>query len=128
MDKALEASHSLWSDDQERHVISILRRGKIGQTLQRNDYYHILKTYDLVSVAGIDQAIKKSSGKRMITKSRALHAIQLLHRETGHGEEVKTYNRVREQYDNISRNLVSEFIKQCESNICKKRNKIKYSQ
>ena len=47
----LEAATSLWSDDHEQHVINLLKRGKTGQSLPRNDY-HIIETYDLVSGHG----------------------------------------------------------------------------
>ena len=103
----------MWSDEHEQNVINLLKKGKTGQTLPRNDY-HVLQTYDLVSMGGVEQVARKSNGKYMTTRTRALNVIQLLHRETGHGGENKTFKKIKSTYDNITRNLVSKYIKQCE--------------
>ena len=65
----LEAATTLWSDEHEQHVIDLLKRGKTGQCLLRN-YYHILQTYDLVSMGGVMQVTRKSNGKYMTTSSQ----------------------------------------------------------
>ena len=93
MAMVLEGAINLWSDEHEQHVIDLLKRGKTGQNLPRN-YYHILKTYDLVSMGGVEQVARKSNGKYMTTRIRALNILQILHRETGHGEENKTFKKM----------------------------------
>ena len=79
MAMVLETATNLWSDEHEQHVIDLLKKGKTGQTLPRNDY-HVLQTYDLVSMGGVEQVARKSNGKYMTTRTRALNVIQLLHR------------------------------------------------
>ena len=46
--------------------------------------------------------------------------MQLLHRETGHVGEHNTLMKIKDTYDNITRNLVGMFVKQCE-HCCEKR-------
>ena len=113
MAMVLDASSYLWSDEYELKVIDIWKRGENGQTLPRSEY-HIQKTFALVSLGGVDQVMRSKTKKYMTTKTRALNIIQLLHRETHHGGEHKTFRKIKETYDNISRDLVSKFIKQCE--------------
>ena len=69
--------------------------GKTGQRLPRNDY-HLLNTYELVALGGVEQVIRKKDHKYMTTKSRALNIIQLLHIETDHAEERKTFKKFKE--------------------------------
>ena len=65
-------------------------------------------------LVGVEHIVNNSNRKYMINKSRALNVIQLLHIETGHSGENKTFKKMKDTYDNITRNLVSKFIKQCE--------------
>ena len=75
----LEASTTFWSDDYEQEVIGYLKKGKTGQTLPRTAY-HILKNFDLASMGGIEQVVRRCNVKYMSTKGRALDIMQLLHR------------------------------------------------
>ena len=93
MAMVLESPTNLWSDEHEQHVIDLLKKGKTDQTLPRNEY-HVLQTYDLVSMGGVEQVARKSNGKYMTTRTRALNVIQLLHRETGHGGENRTFKKI----------------------------------
>ena len=72
---ALDACSNIWTDEHEKHVIDLLKKGKTGQTLPRNDY-HILETYELVSMGGVEQVIRKKNRKYMTTKSTALNILQ----------------------------------------------------
>ena len=74
----------------------------------------------MVSLGGVEQVVRKSNKKYMTTKTRGLNVIQLLHRETDHGGENKTFKKIKDTYDNITRDLVSKFIKLCER-CCEKR-------
>ena len=71
-------------------------------------------------MGGVEQVVRRSNGKYMSTKSRALNVMQLLHRETGHAGEHKTLKKIKVIYDNITRNLVGMFVMQCEQ-CCEKR-------
>ena len=96
---ALETSTTLWSDDYEQEVIGYLKKEKTGQN------------FDLASMGGVEQVVRRSNGKYMSTKSRALNVMQLLHRETGHAGEHKTLKKIKDTYDNITRNFVGMFLK-----------------
>lgn len=48
----IESCTGLWSAEHEERVINVLKRGKTGQTLSREEY-HILNSYTLVSIGGL---------------------------------------------------------------------------
>ena len=113
MESVLDASTKLWTDEYQREFIDALKNGKHGKTLSnRND--HILKTYNLVSLGGVERVARKKGGKYMITKNEALNVIRLMHQESGHAGERKTLKKNQDQYDNITWGLVREFINRCE--------------
>ena len=125
MESVLDASTKLWTDEYQREVIDALKNGKHGKTLS-NRNYHILKTYNLVSLGGVERVARKKGGKYMITKNEALNVIRLMHQESGHAGERKTHKKIQDQYDNITRGLVREYINRCER-CCEKRKKTETS-
>ena len=56
MDEAIGTCASLWTLDYEQKVINVLKAGKGGKSLSR-DSYHILKTYKLVTLGGVDKVV-----------------------------------------------------------------------
>ena len=59
----IESCTGLWSAEHEERVINVLKRGKTGQTLSREEY-HILNSYTLVSIGGVHK-VTKMNGKYM---------------------------------------------------------------
>ena len=125
MESVLDASTKLWTDEYQREVIDALKNGKHGKTLS-NRNYHILKTYNLVSLGGVERVARKKGGKYMITKNEALNVIRLMHQESGHAGERKTHKKIQDQYDNITWGLVRELINRCEW-FCEKKKKTETS-
>ena len=119
MDLAIEKCTSLWTVDYQHKVISVLRQGKTGCTLSR-DSYHILKTYKLVSLGGVDK-VAKHNDKYMAHKDEVINIIRTFHLETSHGGEKKTHKKLQDQYCNIPKSLVQEYIKHCERCVEKRR-------
>ena len=97
--------------DYEQKVINVLKAGKGGKSLSR-DSYHILKTYKLVTLGGVDKVAKND--KYMANKDEVKNLIRTVHCETGHGGERKTHKKLLDLYCNIPRNLVHEYIQHCE--------------
>ena len=56
MDEAIGNCAFLWTLDYEQKVINVLKAGKGGKSLSR-DSYHILKTYKLVTLGGVDKVV-----------------------------------------------------------------------
>jgi len=94
MESVLDASTKLWTDEYQREVIDALKNGKHGKTLS-NRNFHILKTYNLVSLGGVERVARKKGGKYMITKNEALNVIRLMHQESGHAGERKLIKRFK---------------------------------
>ena len=121
MDNLIQNCASLWSAEYEQMVITVLKKGKTGQTLKR-EYYHILKTFQIASFNGKEK-VKKNNGKYMVTKDSVKEIIQEAHYNTGHGGVKKTYMKISELYGNIPRSIVSQYILQCERCVEKCRRK-----
>ena len=117
----IESCTGLWSAEHEERVINVLKRGKTGQTLSREEY-HILNSYTLVSIGGVHK-VTKMNGKYMATKEGVLTIIALTHTECGHGGEKKTYKKISEKYGNIPRTIIQQYIKRCERCVEKRRRK-----
>ena len=77
MEGVLAACKTLWTEDKEKQVIQVLKDGKTGKTLQRQDYHFITK-FKLISMGGVDKVADKKSGKYMATQQQALYAIKKL--------------------------------------------------
>ena len=60
------------------------------------------------------EKVKKNNGKYMATKESVTGIIQQAHFNTGLGGEKKTYMKICEQYGNILRSIVSQYIIHCE--------------
>ena len=112
MDELIENCAALWHESNEKKVIEILKHGKTGQKLPREEY-HILNTYNVVSLADVEK-VKKKNGKYMATKEGVLDIVQKAHTESGHSGEKKNYKKIADQYTNIPRSLVGYFIAHCE--------------
>ena len=50
----------------------------------------------------------------MCSKTKALNIISFAHQQTVHAGEKKTWLKISEQYDNITRDVVSEYIRLCD--------------
>ena len=98
--------------DYEQKVINILKAGKGGKSLSR-DSYHILKTYKLVTLGGVNKVAKNE--KYMANKDEVINLIRTVCSETGHGGERKTNKKLLDLYCNSIRNLVHEYIQHCET-------------
>ena len=124
MDEAIGNCASLSTLDYEQKVINVLKAGKGGKSLSR-DSYHILKTYKLVTLGGVDKVAKND--KYMANKDEVTNLIRTVHCETGHGGERKTHKKLLDLYCNIPRNLVHEYIQHCERCV-EKQKKVKQLQ
>ena len=111
MDDYVSDCSALWSSEYEKKVIDVLKRGKTGQSMPREEY-HFLTKYSLVSMDGVDKVTKKD-GKYMVTKETVVELIRHAHTETLHGGEKKTHKKLLEKYANISRSLISSYISRC---------------
>ena len=121
MDSVLDASTKLWSDEYQQQVIDALKLGRHGKSLSRVNYY-ILLNFNLVSFGGVERVARKKNGKYMITKNEALNVIRVMHQESGHSGERKTHKKIQAMYDNITRDVIREYINRCER-CCEKRRK-----
>ena len=111
MEEFINNCASLWSVEYEQMVISVLKKGKCGQTLKREDY-HILKTFQITSFGGKGK-VQKNNGKYMVT-NLVEEIIKEAHFNTGHSGVKKTYMKISELYSNIPQSIVSQYILQCE--------------
>ena len=80
MDDYVSDCSALWSSEYEKKVIDVLKRGKTGQSMPREEY-HFLTKYSLVSMDGVDKVTKKD-GKYMVTKETVVELIRHAHTET----------------------------------------------
>ena len=95
-----------------------LRLVKLAPLYQ--DSYHILKTYKLVSLGGVDK-VAKHNDKYMAHKEEVVSIIRTFHLETSYGGEKKTHRKLQDQYCNIPKSLVQEYIKHCDRCVEKRR-------
>ena len=58
MDELIENCAALWHESYEKKVIEILKRGKTGQKLPREEY-HILNTYNVVSLVDVEKVKRR---------------------------------------------------------------------
>ena len=105
-------NQTIWDKNYEKYVIDVLRRGKTGRSLPREDY-NILNVYSLVSIGSVTKVTKRN-GKYMATKEEVINVIFSMHIATGHGGEKKTHKKIQDKFANIPRYLVQEYIKRCE--------------
>lgn len=110
----IEKSEKLWTLDEEKNVINVLRNWKIG-VKKNNVDYRIHRKYVLKKFAGVVKVVTKKSNKIVATKESVLNIIKDLHEgKTIHKGQKKTYLVIKELYSNISREIVIEYVKQCE--------------
>lgn len=120
----IEKSPLLWSAEYESEVKTCLHTWQRGTKKTRKEY-HIYEKFALKSFAGIDKVISKKDSRLLATKENVLNIIKDIHVSCGHKGEKKTHQKVSENYSNISRKIVTEFIKQCERCVEKVRRKEK---
>ena len=101
-------NQTIWDKNYEKYVIDVLRRGKTGRSLPREDY-NILNVYSLVSIGSVTKVTKRN-GKYMATKEEVINLIFSMHIATGHGGENKTQEKIQDNFANIPRYLVQEYI------------------
>ena len=112
MEGIVAENQTIWDKNYEKYVIDVLRRGKTGRSLPREDY-NILNVYSLVSIGSVTKVTKRN-GKYMATKEEVINVIFSMHIATGHGGEKKTHKKIQDKFANIPRYLVQEYIKRCE--------------
>ena len=112
MEGIVAENQTIWDKNYEKYVIDVLRRGKTGRSLPRDDY-NILNVYSLVSIGSVTKVTKRN-GKYMATKEEVINVIFSMHIATGHGGEKKTHKKIQDKFANIPRYLVQEYIKRCE--------------
>lgn len=122
--KLVDESSSLWSSEYESTVRNCLKNWVPGQRKSRNEY-HIREKYALRKFAGIEKVVLKKDARLIATKENVLNIIRDYHVTNNHVGEKKTYLKICENYGNVSRKLVGEFIKQCERCVEKLRKKEK---
>ena len=105
--------NTLWSQEFETRVINILSDNRTGVKRSRQEY-HLRSKYALSNLAGVTKIVTKKDGRFMTTKESVISIISGIHLSTGHKGETKTHKKIIENYANIPRRIVSEFIKQCE--------------
>lgn len=103
----------LWSVEKERHIISLLKIWTCGARKQKSAY-RLHDKYIVKTFGGLDKVVTKNSDKVVATRETALAIIEDIHISCGHKGFRKTYDKVKENYCNITRAIVSEFIRQCE--------------
>ena len=91
LQELINENNSLWTEDYEREVISILENWEPGVKRPRM-HYPIHEKFELKSLAGITKVIKKKDSRLIATKSTVLSAISDTHNSIGHKGEKKTYN------------------------------------
>lgn len=113
MEEAIQSCDSLWSEQYEQNVISILQQGLTGIKGKR-EQYHFLNSFRLVTFGDVQKVVRCSTGKYMATKNATLGIIKQAHHDTGHGGERKTHQKIIERYANVPRHLVGLFLRGCE--------------
>ena len=63
----------------------------------------------------------KHNDKYMAHKDEVINIIRTFYLETSHGGEKKTHKKLQDQYCNIPKSLVQEYIKHCERCVEKRR-------
>ena len=109
----IEENNLLWTEEYEKKVLKILTEWETGVKRSRQEY-HLHQKFVIVNLAGISKVSVKKDSRLMATKKNVLSIIKDIHVSIGHKGEKKTYKKICENYANITRKIVSEFIKQCE--------------
>lgn len=113
LQKVIAENPSLWTEEYEKEVIEILSNWETGKKRPRS-HYHIHEKFQLKSLFGVTKVVLKSNSLLMATKESVVTAIKDTHASIGHLGEKKTYKKLCENYGNIPRKVVVEYIRQCE--------------
>lgn len=112
----------IWSAEQERNVIDILKNWKPGVSKDKT-HYRVHDKYVIKSFAGIEKVVLKKNNLIMVNKESVFITIKNIHESCGHKGERKTHQKILETYANIPRKIVGDFIHQCERCVEKLRKK-----
>ena len=104
---------SLWSKEYESEVLNVLSGWVDGGKRKPRSFYHIRNKYAIKSFAGVTKAVLQKDSRILACKDTVANIIKDIHESIGHKGERKTYQKVAENYANISRVLVTEYIKNC---------------
>jgi hypothetical protein len=105
---------SIWTVNFEREVIAVLN-DKQTYVKRSRQAYHIRSKYCVTSLAGVTKVITKKDSHIMATKDNAITILHThIHLSTGHKGEKNTYKNIGENFANIPRHIVGQYIKQCE--------------
>lgn len=106
---------AIWSREYEIKAIETLRGwDQLGPKRKSDTLYNLRKNYVIKDFAGVSKIVTKKNFKLMVTKESVMDIIRDIHESSGHTGEKKTHKKIKENYANISRTLVSEYIKYCE--------------
>lgn len=113
--KLVNDTKSIWTREDEKKALETLRNwDQLGTQRKSNHLYSLRKNYAIKEFAGVSKIINKKISKLIVTKETVMDLIRNIHECGGHKGEKKTYKQIAENYANISRAVVSEYIKNCE--------------
>lgn len=118
----VQTSATLLSNEEEKYIIDLLLNWKTGVRKEKKDYRSYEK-FSIKSFAGISKLVSKDRGLVFATKENVEGIIKDIHTAINHRGLKKTYAKICENYANVNRNLVAEYIKQCETCVEKLRKK-----
>ena len=122
VENLISDSRILWSTEEEQVAIEVLQDTSTGIKRPRKHYY-IKSKFQLTTLAGVTKVMKLKNNRVMATKESVYSIIKDIHVSIGHGGERKTFKKISENYANIPRTIVEEFIRNCERCIEKARRK-----
>lgn len=104
---------SIWTLEEEKLAVGVLKNWKIGSKKGRQDYY-LFENYTIQEFAGIERIVTKKNRSIVATKNTALSIIKDVHVACLHKGGRATHQKIRENYANISRKIVEAYVRQCE--------------
>lgn len=120
--RAVQNFTSLLTGEEEQEILELLLNWKEGVRKEKK-YYRYFQKYKIESIAGISKLVSKNDRLIFATKENVLDIIKSIHSAINHLGLKKTYAKISESYANIKRELVAEYLKQCERCIEKLRKK-----
>lgn len=109
----INKSKSLWTLEEERRVIEILKSWAKGVRKDRRAY-HLFENYTIQTFTGIEKIVTRKKNLVIATKENAFSVVHDMHNSCGQKGDRGTHKKIRENYANISRAIVEAYIRQCE--------------
>lgn len=114
-DLLVRNTKAIWWREDEKKKIEILRNwDQLGSQKKSDEMYNLRKNYVIKEFAGVCKIVTKKEEKLMATKESVSDLIRDLHECGGHKGEKKTHKLITANYANVSRKLVTEYIKHCQ--------------